>query len=69
MRAKIIADIAVVAVGALLWRWWMDNVPWRGAPRDLTEVQAIAAIFAQVCVMVLLVISASAVITWIHKGK
>ncbi len=70
MRAKIIADIAVVIVYILLALWWFSAVPFPVAPKPyLTGSQTAAMLIALVAVIGSFASGLVGIIYWIHKGK
>lgn len=74
MRAKIIADIAVVVGFLGVWVWWLVNVPF---PRKVpfsrvgiepTPEQSIAIVLSVVAMVSTIEFLIYKIIQWIHKG-
>jgi len=69
MRAKIIADIAVIVSFILLFRWWIKNVPFQKLPYDQTTGQALAIFFTAFWMLAGFAVVVVYILFWIHKEK
>ena len=67
MRAKIIADIAVVAAGIAAYIWWLKAMPWEAL--GVAPAQLIAGIISIFGTAGLIVFVVGLILHWIHEGK
>ncbi len=67
MRAKIIADIAVTAVGLAVYIWWLKVMPWDVLGAALPQfIASVLATFGTTGLIGLVIVE---FIRWIHGGK
>ena len=68
MRSKIIADIAVIAIGIIFVVWWFGNVPFPNpAPSDQTLSQALAIYVSVFSIAWIEISILRSIIKWLHK--
>ncbi len=70
MRAKIIADVTIVAATFMFLFWWQTNVPFpKPAPFDQTVSQVLTIMISVAVLYGGATILMVRMIEWIHKGK